>query len=147
MHSKDNTVFSWINDLVGTGTKFSLNVIISMAGGVVYSFGIWPSPAMLTIFGVVSPLIFTLCLYCLIRQLKDLPENPFPKLFASEYGNTTLMVFDMIIIVALASLIYFNIINYLFFRILQTIFFPIIMLSMLRILFLMVKFGNENEEN
>jgi hypothetical protein len=133
---KNSLVDYWIENLVGTGSRFFFNILISISGGVIYSFGLWPSPTLLILFGVVSPLLFTLCLYTLIKQFADLPDSPVPAIFSSQASNSIMMIADMVIIVVLATLIYTNVINFLFFRILQTIVFPVAMLFMLRIIFL-----------
>jgi hypothetical protein len=135
---KDNIIFHWIENLVGTYTRFSINVLITVLGGTIYSFQMLTSPYLLAIFGVLSPLLFTLCLYFLIRHISGLNDNPFPKIFTSQSTNSVVMAFDMAIIIILAILIHADIINYLFFRLLQTTIFPLLLILMLRYLYLFV---------
>lgn len=128
----------WIRNLVGRSGVFSTNLMITVFGGSLYSFGVVPSHYMLLIFGVISPLIFTLCLYYSIRQIPESNiEASFPKIFSSRSGNITLMIFDMSIIVGLAILIHTGYINFFFFRFLQTVLLPMLMLFILRFVFLM----------
>ena len=135
-HQKEHTISYWIRNLVGSAGMFSINLIITVAGGSIYSFGVWPSQIALLIFGVVSPLIFTLCLYYSIRHLaENIQDEMFPKIFKSRSGNYTIMVFDMSIILGLAILIHLNYINYFIFRLLQTVIFPMLMLFILRFLY------------
>ena len=129
-------VFYWIDNLVGSGGKFSFNVLFSLVGGVLFSFSIWDSPYVLAVFGVVSPLLFTFCLYSVAPYLGELSDNPLPKIFTSRLGTTLAMVFDMFIVIVLALLIQLDVINYLVVRILQTVIFPILMLVILRVIYI-----------
>ncbi len=140
----NNLAFYWIENLVGTGSRFAFNVIISAVGGLLFSFGVWPSVYVLVIFGVLSPLLFTFCLYSLVRMQGDDSDNPFPKFFRSQASNALVMFFDMAIIVALALLIQLNIIDYLLVRLLQTVIFPVMMLFILRILLINTFYEEEN---
>jgi len=129
-------VFYWINNLVGNGAKFSFNVLASAVGGLLFSFGVWNSPFALAIFGVLSPLLFTFCLYSVIPFFSELPDNPLPKIFSTKQRTMLAMVFDMFIVIGLALLIQLNVINYLLVRLLQTVVFPVLMLVMLRVIYL-----------
>jgi hypothetical protein len=131
-----NIIFHWIDNLVGSGARFGFNVLVAMVGGFLFSFQIWDSPYALAIFGVLSPLLFTFCLYSLMRHMGDSEDSPFPKIFTAQSTNAVVMLFDMAIIIALAVLIHINIINYLFFRLLQTVIFPVLMLVILRFVYL-----------
>src|SRR5690554_8114314 len=102
-------VFYWIDNLVGNGARFSINMLISFVGGVLFSFGIWDSSYVLAIFGVVSPLLFTFCLYSVAPYLSELSGSPLPKIFSSKMGITLAMIFDMFIVIALALLIQLDI--------------------------------------
>ena len=135
-------VFNWIDNLVGNGAKFSFNVLVSVVGGLLFSFGVWNSPFALAIFGVVSPLLFTFCLYSLIPFLSELPDSPIPKIFATKFGISMAMLFDMVIVIALALLIQFDVIDYLFIRLLLTVIFPALMLLILRVVYLQIKERN-----
>lgn len=132
----NNIIFFWVQNLVGTGSRFSLNLLISLSGGILYTFKIWPSTIALVIFGVVSPLLFTLCLYSILRVANSASDEiPFPKAFTNFRSNALMMVADMTIIIILATLIQIDIIDYLLVRLLQTVIFPALMLLMLRILY------------
>lgn len=134
----NNILFHWVDNLVGTPTRFAFNLVLTIFGGIMYSFGIWPSPFVLAIFGVLSPLLFTLCLYYLMRQLSQTDDNPFPRIFTSQSTNGVVMFFDMVIIITLAILIHIGVINYLFFRLLQTAILPLLLIFMLRYIYLTI---------
>lgn len=141
----NSIIFHWTKNLVGTYGRFSFNILITMLGGTIYSFQLWSSPYILAIFGVLSPLIFTFCLYFIIRIMSERKDNPFPKIFTQYSSNSIIMLFDMSIIIIMAILIHIGTINYLFFRLLQTTFFPLILLLMLRYLYLTL--GQSEEDN
>lgn len=144
-----NGLFSyWTENLVGSSASFSFNLFMNLSAGIIYSFKIIPSPYLLALFGVVSPILFTLCLYDHIRNGSGLLLNePLPTAFISRAGNRLLMTFDISLIIGFALLIYFGPLNYFLFRFLQTIFFPCMMLVLLRVIYLSNRFGNYNEEN
>jgi hypothetical protein len=129
----------WTENLVGTPGRFGVNLLLTIVGGGVYSFGVWPSIYMLAVFGVVSPLLFTFCLYSLVPLFGNNDENPFPKVFKSRSSSAWVMLFDMAIVITMAILIHIDIIDYLFFRLLQTVIFPALMLFILRFLYLGVR--------
>jgi len=134
--NNNNIIFLWVQNLVGTGTRFYINLLISLTGGILYSFGIWPSTIALAIFGVVSPLLFTLCLYAIVRAVNNpIAQVYFPKAFTNLRSNALMMIADMVIIIILATLIHVDIIDYLLVRLLQTVIFPSLMLFMLRVLY------------
>ena len=139
-------VFHWIENLVGSGLRFQFNLLISLVGGSLYAFGIWATPIALAIFGVLSPLIFTLCLYSLMRYMANNPDSPFPTIFTKRMSGAIIMLIDMLIIVAFAVLIHADILNFLFFRLLQTVIFPAILIVMLRVIFLTIIKGGSGEE-
>lgn len=134
----NNIIFHWTENLVGSYGRFSFNMLLAMIGGTLYSFQIWSSPYLLAIFGVLSPLLFTLCLYNFIKLLSDRKDNPFPKIFTKQSSNGIIMFFDMTIIIIMAILIHIDIIDFLFFRLLQTAILPLMLLLMLRFLYLSV---------
>lgn len=133
-----NTLFShWSANLVGTSTSFSINLFINLMGGLVYSFKVLPSIYLLILFGVVSPILFTLCLYDFIKNSSgSFLGDSIPGAFVSREGNRMLMLFDIILIIGFALLIYFGPLNYFLFRFLQTVFFPCMMLVLLRFIYL-----------
>ena len=142
----ENIASYWVKNLVGTTGAFSTNILITVFGGSLYSFGRLSSHIMLLVFGVVSPVLFTFCLYFYIRQVSEnIKDERFPKIFSSKKSNVLLMVADMIIIVGLAALIHLNFINYFFFRFLQTVLFPMLMLFMLRFLYISQQIGGNKE--
>jgi hypothetical protein len=138
LKNKQHIILYWTENLVGNGSRFTINMLICVFGGFLYSFNIWNSPIVLVIFGVVSPLIFTLCLYFLISILGPDRKKDLPKLLTAPTSNLILMCFDMAIIVGFAALIHTGYLNYFVFRFLQTVFFPLSMIFFLRLLYLSI---------
>jgi len=133
---ENSLLYHWLRNLVGTNTAFSFNLFITLTAGLLYSFKVISSPYLLLIFGVISPIIFTLCLYFFIRNGSgELLNEPFPKVFISRAGNRLLMTFDICLIIGFSLLIYLGPLNYFLFRFLQTIFFPGMLLVFLRVLY------------
>lgn len=125
----------WRSNLVGSQGAYFINFLLTILGGSLYTFNLVKSPIMLLAFGVVSPVIFTLCAYASIGYLKNQIDKPeFPNILFSRYGSFLAMTLDLFLIGALAALIHFNVLNYLFFRFLQTVFLPMVSLSLLRFL-------------
>ena len=131
-----NIIFFWVHNLVGSGGRFLFNMLLSLTGGILFSFNLWQSTIALAIFGVVSPLLFTLCLYSILRATTtNSDDSPFPKAFTKRRSNAIMMIIDMAVIIALAILIHTNTLNNLFIRLLQTVILPGLMLFMLRVLY------------
>jgi hypothetical protein len=143
----NNQIFYWIENLVGSSSRFSINLLVSVIGGSLYSFKVWTSVYALVVFGVVSPLIFTFCLYFLIRYMNQSDDSPLPTVFTSRSGGTMMMMADMALIIAMAILIQVDVIDYLAFRILQTIVFPALLLIVLRAMYLSVTEDGYNEDD
>lgn len=133
---KESIIAHWTQNLVGSPVLYAMNLVISLAGGVLYSFGIWPSPFGLAVFGVLLPMVFTLCLYSFICG-KDMEaiNLPIPKRLTDQKNCRTLKIMDIGIIVVLALLIYEGTLNFLFIRILQTMLLPSMALVLLRTLY------------
>jgi hypothetical protein len=133
---ENRLLYQWLNNLVGSYTAFSLNLGATVVLGLLYSFNIIPSPYLLLIFGVISPIIFTLCMYFLIRNgTGELLNEPLPKVFVSRAGNRILMIFDICLIIGFSVLIYLGPLNFFLFRFLQTVFFPGMLLLLLRLIY------------
>ncbi len=135
------TIEYWTENLAGSASSYWFNILLAVAGGGLYSFGVWPSPILLAIFGVVSPLIYTLCLYHAMGHVLGNVKGHTP-LFGSlpmARMSNRFLVIDMVIIVGVAVLIHLNILNYLLVRLLQTVVFPLLMLYLLRLLLLHVQ--------
>lgn len=126
--------------MVGTREIYNVNLFVTIVGGALFSFKVFPSPYMLLVFGIVSPILFTICTYQSIKGFKEETlGNNFPKFLTTRYSTYIAMAIDISIILLFALLIYFNILNNFFFRFLQTVFFPIISLSILRFLHLVTE--------
>lgn len=147
--SENSLLHHWMVNLVGTNTAFSFNLTINLSAGLMYSFKVLPTPYLLLLFGVISPILFTLCLYSFIRNGSGyLLNEPLPIVFVSRAGNRLLMTFDICLIIGFALLIYWGPLNYFLFRFLQTVFFPCMMLVFLRFLFInsmIEKHGGESD--
>ena len=143
-----NLLHHWMENLVGSNSSFSFNLIVNLTAGLIYSFKIVPSTYLLFLFGVISPILFTLCLYSFIRNSSgELFNEPLPAAFISRSGNRLLMTFDICLIIGFALLIYIGPLNYFLFRFLQTVFFPCMMLVFLRVLYISHMIENRGETN
>jgi len=149
-NSNKSLITHWTTNLVGSSTIFSINLLISLIGGILYSFKVTQSEFVLAFFGVVLPALFTFCLYGFIRDhAESVLANAVPKAFVLRASNRLLMLLDISLITGFALLIYFGPLNYFLFRFLQTIFFPCLLLIFLRVLFLsrvLGKFLDEDDE-
>lgn len=147
----EDTLFChWLENLVGTSSSFLINLFLIISAGLLYSFKIIPSPYILLIFGVISPIIFTLILYSFVRNGSGMLMNqPLPSTFLSRKGNKLLMFFDIILITGFALLIQFGFLNYFIFRFLQTLFFPFMLLIFLRVLYISkeIEKFNQGDQN
>lgn len=151
--SEDNRVensllYHWIGNLVGTYAAFSFNLFVTVTAGLLYSFKALQSPFILLIFGVISPIIFTLCLYFFIRNVSgEILNEPLPSAFVTRAGNRLLMSFDIFLIIGFSLLIYLGPFNFFIFRFLQTIFFPGMLLVFLRVLYVGRLIGKNDRGN
>lgn len=132
-NQKDSILLYWTKNLVESPSTFSFNLLISFTAGTLYSFRLITSDYLLLIFGTVSPILFTLCLYELLLNTNgELLGESLPTIFTKKSISRFVMFFDCSIIVLFAALIHFNILNYFLTRFLQTILFPILLLVLLR---------------
>ncbi|MGE0078477.1 MAG: hypothetical protein AB7S48_11500 [Bacteroidales bacterium] len=130
---KETIISYWTRNLVESSSAFTFNISVSFLAGVLYTFRIIQSPSLLFLFGIISPIIFTICLYdLLLRSNGEVMGQPLPKVFNKANRNRIVMIFDCSLIILFAALIYFNILNYFLFRFLQTLFFPLLLLIMLK---------------
>ncbi|HOA09576.1 MAG TPA: hypothetical protein PLA42_06370 [Tenuifilaceae bacterium] len=137
---EDNLFFYWTKNLVGTNSRFILNLAIAILFGTLYSFKIAQTNVILLIFGVVSPVIFTLCLYNLILLVSGDKQEVlnFPSVFLVKKSNRLLSIFDSSLVVLLGWLIYRGTLNYFFFRFLLTFFIPVLLIIFLRGLYFFI---------
>lgn len=144
-----NSIFTyWTKNLVGTSNSFAFNLLINLSGGVLFSFKVISSPFFLLLFGIISPILFTLCLYSLVRNGSgSIFDEPLPIAFVSRSGNSLLMTLDICLIVGFALLIFWGPLNYFLFRFLQTVIFPCLMLVFLRVLYLSQNSRNINPDH
>lgn len=134
LNNPEKTILSfWAQNLVESPSVFAFNFLISFVAGVLYSFKVFPSGYILFLFGVVSPIIFTICLYDLLLSSKgEIMGEPIPKAFNNGKWSKAVMIFDCSLIVLFATLIHLNVLNFFVFRFLQTVFFPLLLLSILK---------------
>lgn len=138
----------WTTNLVGSGSAFSINLLVSLIGGILYSFKLTQSVLILAFFGVVLPALFTLCLYGFIKEhANSIIGIAVPKPFISRAGNSLLMLFDIFLITGFALFIYYGPLNYFLFRFIQTVIFPCLLLIFLRVLFLSRVLGRFLDED
>lgn len=130
----EKTIFGfWTQNLVESPSVFAFNFLVSFVAGVLYSFKVFPSGYILFLFGVVSPIIFTICLYDLLLSSKgEILGEPVPKAFNNVKWSKAVMLFDCSLIALFATLIHLNVLNFFVFRFLQTVFFPLLLLSILK---------------
>lgn len=132
-NQKETLLLHWTKNLVESPIAFTFNTSLSITSGVIYSFKLIQSDYLLLIFGVVSPILFTLCLYdLLLNSNGEILGQPLPKAFTKIQLNRMVMLFDCSIIILFAALIHFNILNFFIFRFLQTLLFPVLLLIMLK---------------
>ncbi len=130
---KETIALYWAKNLVESPVAFVLNVSVALLAGILYSFKIAPFASLLFVFGVVSPIIFTVCLYELLLNSKgEIMGQPLPKAFHKPEWSRAVMIFDCSLIVLFAALIYLDILNFFVFRFLQTVIFPVLLLVMLK---------------
>ena len=148
LNPNSSLITHWTINLVGSSSIFTINLLISLLGGLSYSFKITESIYALAFFGVVLPALFTLCLYGFIKEHTDsILGMAVPKAFISRAGNRLMMLLDISLIIGFALLIYFGPLNYFLFRFLQTVFFPCLLLIFLRALFLSRVLGKFLDED
>lgn len=130
---KEHILHFWTRNLVEKPEAFSFNLFLFLSFGILYSFRVLQSPFILLVFGIISPVILTICLYHMSGVSL---QNLLPKTFHKKTSRVLLALLDCSIITLLGFLIYRDIINYFFFRFLQTVILPILYLIMLRVLLL-----------
>ncbi len=129
----------WTKNLVESPSAFMLNQLVALTAGIIYTFKIAPSGYLLFIFGVVSPIIFTLCLYSLLQSCNgEIMGQPIPGIFHKKPQSQLAMIIDCILIGLFALLIHLGYLNYFVFRFLQTIAFPLLLLAMLKGLYISI---------
>lgn len=134
---QQSKTYYWIKKLVASPQSFAVHLVIHLSFGILYSFHILDTNAILFIFGLISPTIFIVLNYKLIYN------NPFLKeelhlpdwLFKKEVNNLIILI-DSLIIIAFSLVIYFEIIDTLFLRLVTTFIIPFLLLIMIRVLFL-----------
>ncbi|HPD95096.1 MAG: hypothetical protein H6537_07270 [Bacteroidales bacterium] len=137
------TVMFWTQNLVGNSAIFSINLVLTVIVGLLYSFRVTESKLILIIFGAVSPILFTFCIYELILFVANQRDDvPVPKAFARPITNRVLMLVDSSLILLFVTLLFFNFINYFIVRFLLVFLFPVIMLGMMRTLYFVVTHPN-----
>ncbi|MDI3526829.1 MAG: hypothetical protein PWR03_1012 [Tenuifilum sp.] len=126
----------WTRNLVESPIIFTFNLAIISVFGIIYSFRVNLSPFILLVFGILTPVILTICLYHMVGN--SLPEI-IPATFSKKRNRVIFALLDCSLITILGILIFSDILNFFFFRFLQTFIVPIISLFMLRVLYLSEK--------
>jgi hypothetical protein len=133
----ETLLYQWTKQLIGSNFSFTFNMTIISILGIAYSFKLLTSPVLLGLFGLLNPVLLTICVYRFIRELPNDFDFGGISLQAFSGRRYGLMLFgDLTIIVTLASLIFFNILNYFIFRFLLVFLLPIMLLVGLRFLFI-----------
>ena len=128
---KEHILHFWTRNLVESPAAFSFNLLLLLSLGTLYSFKVIQSPVILLIFGIITPVIQTVCLYYMSGISL---QNILPSILQKKSGRILLALLDCSIITLLGFLIYRGILNFLFFRLLQTVILPVLYLVMLRAL-------------
>jgi len=128
---KEHILHFWTRNLVESPAAFSFNLLLLLSLGTLYSFKVIQSPVILLIFGFITPVIQTVCLYYMSGISL---QNILPSILQKKSGRILLALLDCSIITLLGFLIYRGILNFLFFRLLQTVILPVLYLVMLRAL-------------
>jgi hypothetical protein len=130
---KEHLLHFWTRNLVENPGAFTFNLFLFLSFGVLYSFKVLQSPIILLVFGIITPVILTICLYHMSGVSL---QHLLPKVFHKKTSRVLLALLDCSIITLLGILIYRDILNFFFFRFLQTVILPILYLIMLRVLLL-----------
>lgn len=130
---KEHILHFWTRNLVEKPGAFSFNLFLFLSFGILYSFRVLQSPFILLVFGIITPVILTICLYHMSGVSL---QHLLPKVFHKKTSRVLLALLDCSIITLLGILIYRDILNFFFFRFLQTVMLPILYLLMLRVLLL-----------
>lgn len=128
---KEHILHYWTRNLVESPGAFTLNLLLLATFGILYSFRVVQSPLVLLVFGIITPVIFTICLYHMSGVSL---QHMLPMIFQKKSGRVLLALLDCSIIIFLGVLIYRGTLNFFFFRFLQTVLLPILYLIMLRAL-------------
>ncbi|HUW06635.1 MAG TPA: hypothetical protein VMW01_10255 [Williamwhitmania sp.] len=142
----ETLLFHWARQFIGSSFSFTLNMGIASTVGIAYSFKLTSSPVLLGLFGLLNPAFLTICVY---RFMGELPEG-FSiggiSLSAFSGAKKGLMLFgDLTIIVALATLIFFGVLNYFLFRFLLLFILPIMLLVGLHFLYSIYVIDQQNK--
>lgn len=130
---KEHLLHFWTRNLVENPGAFTFNLFLFLSFGVLYSFKVLQSPIILLVFGIITPVILTICLY----HMSGVSLQHFlPKAFHKKTSRVLLALLDCSIITLLGILIYRDILNFFFFRFLQTVLLPVLYLIMLRVMLL-----------
>jgi len=125
-------LFKLVNSIAGSKRDLGLFILINLVLGILYTFKIWDQVAILIIFGIIFPFIYTIALYRLFK-IKNIPGIR-SKLFSfakSDSGNIVFLIFDLIILIAIGILILFNILNFTIVKLIMVVIIPWIYLSTL----------------
>lgn len=131
--SKEHILHFWTRNLVENPGTFSFNLFLLLTFGVLYSFRVINSPLILLVFGIITPIILTICLYHMSGVSL---QHMLPAAFHKKTSRVLLALLDCSIITTLGILIYSDTLNFFFFRFLQTVILPLLYLGMLRVLLL-----------
>lgn len=143
--NNNGLLYRWTTDFVGSPMSFKFFLVVTVLGGFCYSFGWVPQPYssyLLLIFGVVMPVLLTLCLYNTLMN-SNLSFSGFQLLsaFKSKKLNYLLRLVDCMLILVFAGLIFFDILNYFIFRFIQTLLIPCLFVVALRLIYVL---NNDN---
>lgn len=119
----------------GSRGNLSFSVLTNLTLGVIYSFKIWNQPAILIIFGIALPFIYTIAVYTLIKKVDfQKQEGKFMKFARNKIGNIILMIIDLCILIVLGILILNGSLDFIILRIFYTIILPFLYLNSIHVM-------------
>lgn len=146
---RNSLLYRWTKDFVGSAASFVFVVSAVVLGGLLYTFQIVESSFMLLIFGVLLPVLFTICIYNVVLNcvLPGIDEEILKPLRVVRW-NRMMMSVDCAVIIGFALLIQADLLNYMLFRFLLTVVVPLLLVAMLRGLFISIQHDEgEREES
>jgi hypothetical protein len=127
-------IYKVANSIVGTKRDFRLLFFLSLISGIVYTFRIWDHPAILILFGILLPCIYTVILYLLNKKTKLIETNiKIINLIRTKLGIWLFMSIDILILIATGYLILIGTIDYIIIRFFSVLFVPLSLLLSIRV--------------
>ncbi|MFC2136885.1 hypothetical protein ACFLTE_01795 [Bacteroidota bacterium] len=114
-----------MNTIAGSKKDLGLFILVNLILGILYCFKIWNQIAILIIFGIFFPSIYTIALYRLFK-IKNVP-GVRSKIFSfakTDVGNIVFLILDLTVLVSIGILILLDILNYTIVKLIVVIIIP-----------------------